>query len=139
MKVIDASNSVYGRLSTKIAKELLSGEEIVIINSASVIVTGSKESVLKRFRARRDIGSVRKGPHYPRSPNAILRRSIGQMLPKKTTRGQEALSRCRVYNFEPKMFKDAKKERIEGADNSRMSGFVTLLEISKHLGIEVNQ
>jgi len=32
-----------------------------------------------------------------------------------------------------------KKERIEGADNSRMSGFVTLLEISKHLGIEVNQ
>ncbi|EQD81060.1 50S ribosomal protein L13P [mine drainage metagenome] len=123
----------------KLAKELLNGEEIVIVNSAQVVVTGGRDAVLKRFRSRRDIGSVRKGPHYPRTPNAILRRSIGQMLPKKTTRGQEALSRCRVYNFEPKTLKDVKKERVEGADNTRMSGFVTLQDISKYLGLEVKQ
>ena len=90
MLYIDGENMIYGRLSTFVAKSLLNGEDVVIINAHKVVVTGSRDFVLKKFRERRDIGSVRKGPYYPRTPSQILRRSIGDMIPKKKTTGKEA-------------------------------------------------
>ncbi|MHB1506831.1 MAG: 50S ribosomal protein L13 [Cuniculiplasma sp.] len=137
MKIIDAGNCVYGRLSTIIAKELLNGEEIVIVNAAKTVVTGNPTSVKKKFLERRDIGSVRKGPYYPRVPKAILKRSIGDMLPKKTTMGKEALKRCMVYDGLPKELKNSNIEVIEKARNTKISGFVTLEEVSRIMGKEV--
>jgi large subunit ribosomal protein L13 len=138
MKVIDASNCVYGRLSTIIAKELLNTDEkIVIVNAAKVVVTGSRKYVLQRFLSRREIGSVRKGPYYPRVPKAILKRSVGDMLPKKTTKGKDALKRCIVYDGMPAEFKDAEKITIDKALNNKVSGFVTLADIASIMGREV--
>lgn len=134
MKIIDGNNLIYGRLSTHIAKLLLEGEEIVIVNADKVAVTGSREFVLGRFKERREIGSVRKGPYYPRTSNQILRRSIGDMLPKKKTRGSEALGRCRVFSGLPTEYKDASLETVESAKNDRVSRYVTLNEIAKSLG-----
>lgn len=134
MKVIDADNLVYGRLSTQVAKLLLEGEEIVIVNAGKVAVTGSRDFVLGKFRERRDIGSVRKGPYYPRTSNQILRRSIGDMLPKKRAKGADALKKCKVFSGVPEEFKDQTFETIESAKNDRVSRFVTLSEISKNLG-----
>ena len=138
MKIIDASNCVYGRLSTLVAKDLLSTEDkIIIVNAAKTVVTGSRKYVLERFLTRRDIGSVRKGPYYPRVPKAILKRSIGDMLPKKTTRGKEALRRCIVYDGVPSEFRDAEKVVLEKALNKKVSGYVTLADIAKTMGREV--
>ncbi len=138
MKIIDASNCVYGRLSTLVAKDLLNTEDkIIIVNAAKTVVTGSRKYVLERFLTRRDIGSVRKGPYYPRVPKAILKRSIGDMLPKKTTRGKEALRRCIVYDGVPSEFRDAEKVVLEKALNKKVSGYVTLADIAKTMGREV--
>ncbi|MGP6207552.1 50S ribosomal protein L13 [Cuniculiplasma sp. SKW3] len=138
MKVIDASNCVYGRLSTIIAKELLNTDEkIVVVNAAKVVVTGSRKYVLERFLSRRDIGSVRKGPYYPRVPKAILKRSVGDMLPKKTTRGKEALKRFMVYDGVPAELRDAEKITLDKALNNKVSGFVSLADIAKNMGREV--
>lgn len=138
MKVIDASNCVYGRLSTIIAKELLNTDEkIIVVNAAKVVVTGSRKYVLERFLSRRDIGSVRKGPYYPRVPKAILKRSVGDMLPKKTTRGKEALRRVIVYDGVPAELRDAEKITMDKALNNKVSGFVTLADIAKTMGREV--
>lgn len=134
MKVIDGNNLVYGRLSTQVAKLLLGGEEIVIVNADKVAVTGSRDFVLGKFRERRDIGSVRKGPFYPRTSNQILRRSIGDMLPKKKAKGKDALERCKVFSGVPPEFKDHSFETVESARNDRASRFVTLSEVSKNLG-----
>ncbi|MCL4344887.1 MAG: 50S ribosomal protein L13 [Candidatus Thermoplasmatota archaeon] len=138
MKVIDASNCIYGRLSTIIAKELLNTDEkIVVVNAADTVVTGSRKYVLKRFLSRRDIGSVRKGPYYPRVPKAILKRSIGEMLPKKTTRGKEALRRCIVYDGVPSEYRDVEKVILDKAKNTKVSGYVTLAEVARIMGREV--
>ena len=134
LKIIDGNNLIYGRLSAHVAKELLNGEEIVVVNADKVAVTGSKEFVLGKFRARRDIGSVRKGPHYPRTSNQILRRSIGEMLPTKKTRGEEALGRCRVFSGVPMEFNGQTMETIEEAKNDRVSRFVTLHDVAMFLG-----
>ncbi len=138
MRYIDGSNMIYGRLSTVVAKQLLSGESVTIVNASGVVVTGSKESVLKRFRSRRDIGSVRKGPYYPRLPKAILKRSIGDMLPKDKAKGKEALKRCTVFNGLPSELKEKEFEKVEKAENHRVSGYVTLRDIAKIMGKEVN-
>ncbi len=137
MKYIDASNQIYGRLSTVVAKELLNGESVTIVNASSVVVTGSRDSVLARFRKRRDIGSVRKGPYYPRVPKAILKRNIGDMLPKDKAKGREALKRCTVYNGVPASMKEIKFERIEKAENTKVSRFVTLRDIAEIMGMKV--
>ncbi|MHB1439644.1 MAG: 50S ribosomal protein L13 [Cuniculiplasma sp.] len=137
MIYVDADNSVYGRLSTIVAKQLLNGEHVTIVNASKVAVTGGRDAVLERFRSRRDIGSVRKGPYYPRMPKAILKRSIGDMLPKDKAKGKEALKRCIVFNGVPAELKDKQFERFEKAENNRVSGFVTLREIAEIMGKEV--
>ncbi len=134
VKVIDGNNLIYGRLSTHIAKMLLSGEEIVIVNADKVAVTGSREFLLGRFKERREIGSVRKGPYYPRTSNQILRRSIGDMLPKKKAKGSDALKRCKVYSGIPPEYKESKFETVEEARNEKVARFLTLNEIAKSLG-----
>lgn len=137
MLYIDAENNVYGRLSTYVAKKLLEGEEVTVVNAASVIITGKKDVILKDFYDRRERGSVRKGPHYPRTPSGILRRSIGDMLPKKKNKGKAALKRCKVYQGIPPFLKEEKFAKVEEAANKRISGFVRLADISKNLGAEV--
>jgi large subunit ribosomal protein L13 len=137
VKYIDGKNAVYGRLSTVVAKELLNGEFVTIVNASEVIVTGNRDSVLKKFRERRDIGSVRKGPYYPRMPKAILKRSIGDMVPKDKAKGREALKRCTVFNGTPSSLKDKKFEVVEKAINQRVSGFVTLRDVAMKMGKEV--
>ncbi len=137
MLYIDADNSIYGRLSSYVAKTLLNGEEVVIINANNVVITGSRKWILDHFKTERDVGSVRMGPYYPRTPNSILRRSIGQMLPKKKTKGKEALARCMVYAGKPAAFKDVQFTKVEEAQNNKMSGYLTLKEVSSILGYKV--
>ncbi len=139
MLYIDADNSIYGRLSTYIAKSLLNGEEVTVVNAAKVVVTGRRDSVLEKFLHRRDIGSVRKGPYYPRTPDKILRRSIGDMLPKKQAKGKDALKRCTVYAFVPEELKDKQFVKLEEYANEKVNGFVTLAEVSKIMGQKVRE
>lgn len=137
MLYIDAENSIYGRLSTYVAKKLLEGEEVTIVNASKVVITGKRDFIIKSFLDRRDIGSVRKGPYYPRGPHAILRRSIGDMLPKTKYKGKAALGRCKVYSGFPSVLKEHEFSKIEEATNKRVSGFIRLEDISKSLGLEV--
>ena len=134
---IDGKNSIYGRLSTYVAKKLLDGETVTIVNAQDVVITGSRDFITKHFMEERDVGSVRMGPYYPRTPNAILRRSIGEMLPKKKTRGKEALARCMVYVGVPAEFRETKFETVPQAMNQKMSGYMTLGDVSKVLGLKV--
>lgn len=139
MLYIDAENAIYGKLSAYVAKQLLNGEEVIIVNANKVAVTGNKDSVLKKFLERRDIGSFRKGPFYPRTPEQILRRSIGDMLPKKTTRGKEALGRCFVHAGFPDELKSNEFVKIDKAENNKVSGFVTLSHVARVLGGKVKE
>lgn len=139
MLYIDADNTIYGRLSTYIAKSLLNGEEVVVVNAGKVVVTGGRDFVLQKFLRMRDIGSVRKGPYYPRTPERILRRTIGDMLPKKTTRGKEALKRCKVYATIPAELQGKEFQKLEKYQNEKVNGFVTLAEVAKIMGQKVRE
>jgi large subunit ribosomal protein L13 len=134
MIYIDGDNHIYGRLSTYVAKQLLLGEEVVIVNASKIAITGGRKFILEKFNHRRNIGSVRKGPYYPRTPDQIMRRSISGMLPIKKTKGLEALKKCKVFSSIPASLKDIEFVKIDKAMNTNATGFITLGDISKILG-----
>ena len=101
-KVIDASNHVLGRLASVIAKRLLNGEKIVVVNAEKAIITGDRDMVFKRYKEKYDRGSKEKGPYFPRHPEKIFKRTVRGMLPWKTRRGREAYRRLRVFMGVPK-------------------------------------
>lgn len=78
--VIDATGASAGRLATYVAKRLLAGEEVHIVNSEKCTVSGHPEAVMERFHFKRDVGTTRKGPFYPRVPHMMMKRTVRGML-----------------------------------------------------------
>jgi large subunit ribosomal protein L13 len=137
--VIDASGLILGRLSANVAKRLLNGEEIVIVNAEKAIITGGKKDIIAHFRHRRDVGGDRKGPHYPRTPHMMLKRSVRGMLPFYKPRGRAAYKRLLVHISVPKQFKGKKFESIEGASELSTERYMALGEVAEVLGFEVRE
>jgi len=134
MKVIDAERHVLGRLASVVAKELLNGEEIRIVNASKCIITGKKKMILARYRKKRALTHRRKGPFFPRGSDRIVKRTIKGMLPVKKTRGKEALKRLRVYVHVPKGLANEKRTKIDIAMELNTPNFVELGEIARLIG-----
>ena len=133
--VVDASGQIIGRISSAVAKRLLNGEEVVVVNAEKALITGSKAWLMEEFHHRRDRGSQRRGPFYPRRPDRILHRAIRGMLPYQQPRGRAALKRLRVYVDVPPTLKDESIERPAGP-KVRTAQYMTLADIAKRLGGE---
>lgn len=134
MVVIDATGHIIGRLSSFVAKRLLNGEEIHIVNAENAIITGDSDSIFQEYKEMRDIGSQRKGPFYPRMPDRILKRTIRGMIPYQKPRGRKAFKRLRVYIGVPTEFEKEKFERIEKACQITTPYYIQLSELSRRLG-----
>lgn len=135
--VIDASGHILGRLSSKIAKRLLKGEKIVVVNAEKAVITGDKYMVFERYKEKYDRGSREKGPYFPRHPERIFKRTVRGMLPWKSSRGIEAYRNLRVFMGVPEELKGVNFEKIEDAMLEKVSKtdkYVTIAEISRHLG-----
>ncbi len=139
MPVIDATGHVVGRLASVLAKRLLNGEEIVVVNAEKAIVTGRRRVVFEEYRTRHQRGSTASrmrgiGPNYPRRPDMILRRTISRMMPYQQPRGRTALKRLRVYLSVPDEFKEKPLETIEVAKRPPQGPYMSLGEIATLLG-----
>ncbi len=129
--VIDAEGAVLGRLASLIAKKLLLGEEIIVINADKSIVTGSKERILERFSAKRQRGDPIKGPFYPLRPDRVFRRVVRGMLPRRKVRGMEALRRLKVYIGNPE---NLEGERIGKRAEEIRCKYMLLGDVCKLMG-----
>lgn len=141
MTVIDATDCILGRMSTVIAKRLLLGEKIDIINAEKTVVTGSQDEVAKHYLERSEIGSRDKGPFWPKSPERIVKRTIRGMLPWRQTRGREAFKRLQTHIGVPEKLAKEKTEIIDVAHLSKSFShkFVRIADISKALGGKWNE
>lgn len=119
--VIDASGLILGRMASHVAKQLLKGEEVVVVNAERAVITGRKESLVEDFKTRlgtRTLGAQSKAPQHPRRPDTYVRRVVRGMLPWKTPKGKRAYGRLKVYigvpqelsELESKTLPDAKKD-----------------------------
>jgi large subunit ribosomal protein L13 len=132
--IIDATNSILGRLGTNVAKRLLNGENIIIVNSEKAIIVGKKRSIVEDYKKKRELGTSRKGPFFPRMPDRIVKRCIRGMLPYQQPKGREALKRLKCYIGVPEELKDKKFEIVKEAIASNPVEYITIGELSKYLG-----
>lgn len=139
MKFIDAENLILGRLASNVAKSLLNGDDVIIVNAEKAVLTGSKRNILERYRFKRTVGSVRKGPNYPRMPDRMLRRTVRGMLPIKTSHGKEAYKKLKVYISVPREFREEKFEKYPSADRLNTTRFMSLGDVSRQLGAKFDQ
>lgn len=133
--VVDVSGLVLGRAASAIAFRLLRGESIVVVNAEKSVVTGSRQNVLAFYTANRARGSVRSGPHFPRYPDRIFRRTVRGMLPHLKTRGKEALDRLTVFIGVPHPVASLPRQSIDVArSRPSLQPPLTLEEITRLLG-----
>ena len=136
MIIVDATDTILGRLASFVAKKALSGEEVVVVNSERAVVSGRKNNVFKMFEERRSRGTPSTGPFYPKQPHLILKRAVRGMLPYKKPRGRDALKRVKCYKGVPKRFEGKELVVLENAKYTKLPNlnYVYLEEISKKIG-----
>ena len=134
--IIDADGAILGRLCTNAAKKLLNGEEIAIVNSEKVIISGKKSLIKAHYRQKIEVGTYRKGPFFPKMPDRIVKRSIRGMIPYQTPHGRTAFKRLKCYIGVPKEFEGKKFENVKEAKKQPVD-FLTIEELSRSLGAKV--
>lgn len=133
--VIDASGLILGRMASIIAKRLLSGESVVIVNAEKAVLSGKRLSRVKEARAFLDTGHPKKGPFHPRRPDQIVHRTIRGMLPHRQPRGETALRHLRVYLGVPSDLKTVAVQTIPEVHFSRLRcPYITIEEYAKEIG-----
>ncbi len=137
MKVYNGENMLLGRMASKIAKDVLMGEEVRVVNCEKVVVSGRQVRTMEDMKIRQDRrGYPLKSQKRPRMPDRFVRRSIRGMLPWKTTRGREAFSRLMCYVGVPAEFEKLDLIVLESANMSKLtkSKHVTVADIIRSLG-----
>lgn len=132
--IVDANGAIVGRLATLVAKELLKGENIVVINSEKAVISGNPDAVFKRFFTKTKRGDPHKGPFYPKYPDRILKRIVRGMLPYKKDKGRKAFRRLRVFIGNPD---NLKGERISKTSEDLKCKFTTMEDLCKELGAKL--
>jgi len=144
-QLLDATDQIVGRFCSQVAKKVLLGERIVIINAKDAIISGNKKNIHEKYLARLNISTAtnpRRGPFWPRRPDTLMRGIIKKMLPRKKRRGKEALRRVHVYISDiPERFKDKYQKLVPNelpyADKKRLSyynKFITLENLCIRIG-----
>jgi len=133
--VIDASGLILGRMASIVAKRLLSGEPIIIVNAEKAALSGKRLSRVREAKAFLDIGHPEKGPFHPRRPDQIVRRTVRGMLPHRQPKGETALRHLRVFLGVPAELKNLLFQTIPEAHVNRLKcPYVTVGEFAKEIG-----
>lgn len=136
-RIIDGEGAVLGRLASTIASQALDGERVVVVNAEDVVVSGSREDVVEKYRRKTEFRSDR-GPQQPKRPDGLLRRTVRGMVPHKKQRGRDALDRVRIYVGVPREYEEVDLEEAESSvDDIGRGGYVRLGEISERIGANV--
>ena len=117
--IIDAKDTIAGRIGTFAAKKALLGNKIDIVNCEKAIITGKKGFLLAHFKRKKDMGTY-KGPFLPRTPDRFIKRMIRGMLPYKQEKGSNAFKRIKCHIAIPKEFEGKDIIRIEKANISKV-------------------
>jgi large subunit ribosomal protein L13 len=130
MKIIDGKNAVLGRLASYVAKEVLKGEKVAVVNCDLVVITGNKANIQERFKqTRRRAGTIQRGPKISKLSYKIVKRTIRGMLPNhRIGRGKEALKRVKCYSKVPAEFENVEKISL---GNKKLKKFINV----ENLGI----
>jgi len=133
--VINADKLILGRMASIIAKRLLSGETIAIVNAEKAVLSGKKKSKVMEAKEFLEVGYPRAGPFHYRRPDRIVRKTVKGMLPCKQAKGMQAYRRLRVYLGVPEELKNQEAETLTQAQATKLTcPYFTVGELAKEIG-----
>ncbi len=136
--VVDGTNLIAGRMSSHVAKLLLKGKKVSIINCEKIVISGNKKSIIREYKDFLKVSSIinpKHGPFHPRSPDTIIRRMVRGMLPKNKTSGRDALRRLRTYIGTPEEAKKLNKIILDKVGIIRSATqYTSMKELGKTIG-----
>ena len=136
MTIIDANGLILGRLASDVAKRLLAGEKIDIVNAEMAVISGSKLDTIGEYRNKLETGSTEFGPHFPKRPDRILKRTVRGMVPYRRARGRDAMARLKVHVGVPLELKGKDMIYVTEASMKRLSSnkYMRLGDVSTKMG-----
>ena len=136
--VVDATDHIAGRLSSHVAKLLIKGNRVSIVNCDKIMISGTRSNIINEYREFLEINSInhwKHGPKHPRRPDTIMKKMIRGMLPKEKPSGKEAHKRLRTYIGSPKEVKSLKKIKFEKAMiRKSSSNYTTMADLGRTVG-----
>ena len=136
--VIDATDHIAGRLSSNVAKLLLEGNRVTVVNSEKIMISGRKKNIVGEYKQFLKISSIlhpKHGPFHPRKPDTVISRMIRGMLPRDKPSGKEAIKRLRVYVGVPQDVKSLGKIQLEKTKIRKSSALYTSVgELGRYVG-----
>jgi large subunit ribosomal protein L13 len=133
--IIDAKGLILGRMASVLAKCLLQGESIIVLNAERAAISGKRLQIVNEAKTFLEVGHPRKGPYHPRRPDRIVRKTIRGMLPWRKPKGRLAYKRLKVYLGTPKKFEGKEIQTILDASAEKLkSAYITVGELAKEIG-----
>ena len=134
--VIDATDSLVGRVATQAARAALHGHTVRVVNCEKAVISGTKTFLVQEWKRRFVQGVPRKGPYIHRYPDRMVRRIIRGMLPHHNPRGRAAFAKTMCYIGVPTELKGKETITIPGADKSKLPSdkYLTMAQLCKELG-----
>jgi len=135
--IVDGTNLIAGRLCSHVAKLLIEGNRVSIVNTENIMLSGDRDAIIKSYREFLEIASINNpkfGPFHPRRPDTIITKMVRGMLPKKPS-GKTALKRLRAYLGVPDELRSMTKTQFEDAKIRRASPYYTSVgELGRMVG-----
>ena len=134
--IIDAKDSILGRLGSYVAKQVLLGNKVDVINCEECVVSGRKQAVLHEYIRRLHRKAPTKAPYFYRRPDMLVKRTIRGMLPFKRARGRENFKNIKCYIGVPENSRNEKAIKIENANIEKLhsSDYLKIKDICRAVG-----
>ncbi len=137
--VVDATDHIAGRLSSHVAKLLLKGNRVSIVNCEKIMYSGTRSNLINEYREFLEINSIinpKHGPVHYRRPDTIITKMIRGMLPYEgKPSGIAAHKRLRAYIGAPKELKSLERIQFEKAKIKKTaSNYTTMGELCRVIG-----
>ena len=137
--VVDTTDHIAGRLSSQVAKLLLKGNRVSLVNCEKIMISGTRENIIKEYREFLEINSIinpKHGPVHYRRPDTMITKMIRGMLPYgRKPSGVEAHKRLRAHIGSPKELRSIEKIQFEKAKIKKSaSNYTTMGELGRVIG-----
>ena len=133
--LVNAEGLIVGRMCSKVAKRLLNGEEVIILNAEKAVFSGKKKSKVAEAKQFLEVGAPMRGPFHYRRPDRFLRKTVRGMVPFKQPKGKNAYKRLKVFMGVPMELKGQEMITFEEASSAHLKGpHFTLGEMAKEIG-----
>jgi len=116
--IVDCRGHLLGRLASVVAKEILTGQRVVLVRCEEVEVSGSLyRNKLKyaEYRRKKTNTNPAHGPFHHRAPARMVHHAVRGMVPHKTPRGGAAMERLKCFEGVPAPYDKMKRKVVPAA------------------------